>query len=138
MLRQEFWKFTVWMNLVTLLRRVGCQSWISWAVHPHIPECRLCRFGREVEMASFVEDCLGSAWMSGEEQKKGMIVTGQLADMAVLSQDYFAVPEPEIKSLQSVLTIVGGKIVYSSESFAQLGPKPLPVSPDWSPVARKR
>ena len=40
---------------------------------------------------------LGSAWFSGEEEKKGAIVPGQLADLAVLSADYFSVPEEEIK-----------------------------------------
>ena len=60
---------------------------------------------------------------------------GQLADMAVLSADYFLVPDEEIKHLESVLTIVGGKIVYAQGPFAKLAPPPLPVTPDWSPVA---
>ena len=76
----------------------------------------------------------GSAWMSGEDQIKGSLAIGQLADLAVLSGDYFTVPEHEIKGLQSVLTVVGGKIVYADGPFAALSPKALPVSPDWSPV----
>ena len=43
---------------------------------------------------------------------------GQLADLAVLSADYFSVAEEEIKNLESVLTIVGGKPVYAAEEFA--------------------
>jgi hypothetical protein len=34
-----------------------------------------------------------------------------------------------------VLTIVGGKPVYAAAEFRDLSPPPLPVSPEWSPVA---
>src|SRR5471032_1354754 len=77
---------------------------------------------------------LGSAWFSGEEDKKGAIVQGNLADLAVLSSDYFSVPEEEIKGIESVLTLVGGKVVYGAGEFVKLAPPPLPVLPDWSPV----
>lgn len=77
---------------------------------------------------------VGSAWFSNEEGKKGAIVPGQLADLAVLSADYFSVPEEEIKNLKSVLTLVDGKVVYGSGEFESLAPPPLPVSPKWSPV----
>jgi hypothetical protein len=52
----------------------------------------------------------------------------------VLSADYFSVPEEEIKRIESVLTVVGGKVVYGAGEFARLAPPALPVSPDWSPV----
>jgi predicted amidohydrolase YtcJ len=77
---------------------------------------------------------LGSSWFSTEDGKKGAIAPGQLADLAVLSADYFSIPEEEIKQLESVLTIVGGKVVYATAEFAKLAPPELPVSPDWSPV----
>jgi predicted amidohydrolase YtcJ len=77
---------------------------------------------------------VGSSWFSSEEKKKGAIVPGQLADLAVLSSDYFSIPEEEIKRLESVLTMVGGKVVYAAREFSTLAPPPLPVSPDWSPV----
>jgi hypothetical protein len=76
----------------------------------------------------------GSAWFSGEEGKKGRIKAGQLADLAVLSGDYFAVPEEDIKALESLMTVVGGKIVYADGPFSGHGPAPIPVLPDWSPV----
>ncbi|MDB5385209.1 MAG: putative TIM-barrel fold metal-dependent hydrolase, partial [Planctomycetaceae bacterium] len=76
----------------------------------------------------------GSAWFSGEENKKGAIIPGQFADLAVLSADYFSVPEVEIKSIESVLTVVGGKVVYGTGAFSNLAPVALPVTPDWSPV----
>ena len=77
---------------------------------------------------------VGSAWFSGEEDKKGAVEVGKLADLAVLSADYFSVPEEEIKRIESVLTVVGGKVVYGAGEFERLAPPPLPVSPDWSPV----
>ena len=78
---------------------------------------------------------VGSSWFSTEQGSKGSIVADQLADLAVLSADYFSVPEDEIKNLESVLTIVGGKPVYAAEEFADLAPPLPPVLPDWSPVA---
>jgi predicted amidohydrolase YtcJ len=77
---------------------------------------------------------IGSSWFSTEDGKKGALAPGQLADLAVLSADYFSIPEEEIKELESVLTIVGGKIVYATEEFSKLAPPALPVSPGWSPV----
>ena len=62
------------------------------------------------------------------------MVAGQLADLAVLSADYFTIPEEEIRGIESLLTIVGGKVVYGAGEFGGLAPPPLPVSPDWSPV----
>ena len=79
---------------------------------------------------------VGSSWFSAKTGKKGALAPGQLADLAVLSADYFSVPEEEIKHLESVLTIVGGKVVYASDEFSKLAPPALPVSPDWSPVKR--
>jgi hypothetical protein len=77
---------------------------------------------------------VGSAWFSGEDGRKGRIAPGQLADLAVLSADYFSVPDDEIKSLESVLTLVGGRIVHASGSFADLAPPALPGSETWTPV----
>ena len=77
---------------------------------------------------------MGSSWFSTEDGKKGALVPGHLADLAVLSGDYFSIPEEEIKHLESVLTIVGGKVVYASEEFSKLAPPPLAASPTWSPV----
>ena len=71
---------------------------------------------------------VGSSWFSSDDGKKGSIVLGQLADLAVLSADYFAVPEEQIKQIESVLTIVGGKMVYAAEEFSRLAPPELPVS----------
>jgi predicted amidohydrolase YtcJ len=78
---------------------------------------------------------VGSAWFSNEENTKGALVPGQFADLAVLSADYFSVPEEHIKRLESVLTVVGGKVVYGTGEFARHAPPPLPIRPQWSPIS---
>ena len=89
------------------------------------------RFDRSEALRLYTE---GSAWFSSEENYKGGLTPGQLADLAVLSADYFSIPEEDIKRLESVLTIVGGKVVYATAEFSKLAPPPLSVSPGWSPV----
>lgn len=76
-----------------------------------------------------------AAWFSSETGKKGQICSGQLADLAILSDDYLSVPESRIGEIESVLTCVGGRIVHASSEFSDLGPATLPVSPDWAPSA---
>ena len=76
----------------------------------------------------------GSAWFSQEENSKGTLEPGKFADIAVLSGDYFTVPEETINTLQSVLTIVDGKVVYAAEEFAAMDPGIEDVIPGWSPV----
>jgi predicted amidohydrolase YtcJ len=76
----------------------------------------------------------GSAWMSRETETRGILAPGRLADIAVLSADYFSIPDEEIKSLESVLTILGGKPVYGAEEFEPLDPGVPPAMPEWSPV----
>ena len=62
----------------------------------------------------------GSAWVSHDEDKRGTLEAGKLADLAVLSKDYLTVPVDEIGGLESLLTMVGGRIVYASGPFKQL------------------
>jgi hypothetical protein len=69
-----------------------------------------------------------------EEGKKGQIRTGQYADLAVPSADYLSVPADQIKDLASVLTVVGGRIVWAAGGFKTHTPPALPVSPSWSPA----
>src|SRR6185436_4617029 len=76
----------------------------------------------------------GSCWFSSESGKKGTIAPGQLADFVALTDDYFSVPEEQIKGIESVLTVMGGKVVHATGEFASHAPPSLPVLPEWSPV----
>jgi len=55
-----------------------------------------------------------SAYAEFAEKSKGTLEPGKLADLAVLSQDIFTVPTQELPKTESVLTLVGGKVVYDS------------------------
>jgi predicted amidohydrolase YtcJ len=76
----------------------------------------------------------GGAWISSEEDRKGTLEEGRLADLVFLSADYFNVPVDEIKDLESVLTMVGGKVVYGAGPYARLAPPAPPLAQDWLPV----
>lgn len=65
----------------------------------------------------------GSAWFSFEENSRGALAVGQLADLAVLSRDYLTVPVEQIGSIVSLLTMVGGRIVYAQGPYAALEEK---------------
>lgn len=78
----------------------------------------------------------GSCWFSSEQGRKGQIKVGQLADVVALSQDFFSEPEESIKWIESVLTVVDGKVVYASGEFDDLAPPGVLVLSDWSPVAK--
>jgi len=79
---------------------------------------------------------LGSAWCSGDETRRGRLLPGQDADFALLSDDYFVVPEERLGEIESLLTVTGGEVVHAAGPFEALGPAPLPpVDPPWSPVA---
>ena len=60
----------------------------------------------------------GSAWFSHDDDKRGALEPGKLADLAVLTKDYMTIPVEQIGALESVLTMVGGKIVYATGPFA--------------------
>jgi predicted amidohydrolase YtcJ len=55
---------------------------------------------------------MGSAWFSHDDDVRGSLEPGKLADLAVLSGDYLTVPVEKVGDLESVLTIVGGKVVW--------------------------
>ena len=76
-----------------------------------------------------------NTWFSNEEGRKGQIKAGQLADLVLLSDDYFSVPEDEIVHIRSVLTVLGGKVVHGEGGYADHAPELPPPAPDWSPVA---
>jgi predicted amidohydrolase YtcJ len=89
------------------------------------------RLDREAALRLWTE---ANTWFSTETGKKGQIKAGQLADLAVLSHDYFSVPEDEIQDITSLLTLLGGKPVHADKEFSDLAPPLPPAMPDWSPV----
>jgi predicted amidohydrolase YtcJ len=66
---------------------------------------------------------MGSAWVAREDHRRGSLEVGKLADLAVLSKDYMTVPVEQIGSTVSLLTIVGGKVVYAAGPYAPLEEK---------------
>lgn len=60
----------------------------------------------------------GSAWFSFDEGRRGTLEVGKLADFAVLDQDFFSVPLERIGKTTSLMTVVGGRVVYATRPFA--------------------
>jgi len=90
------------------------------------------RVSREVALDMYTT---AGADISGESTLKGTISVGKYADLAVLSADYFTVPEGGISKIESVMTIVGGNVVYAAGDYDGLA-APLPEIPfEWSPLA---
>jgi predicted amidohydrolase YtcJ len=67
---------------------------------------------------------IGSAWFAFDDDQRGSLEAGKLADLAVLSDDYTTIPVETIGALESVLTMVGGKVVYAAAPFEGLDGKP--------------
>lgn len=55
---------------------------------------------------------INNAWLMMEEQDKGSIETGKLADLIVLNEDPLTCPEPRLRDAQVMMTIVGGRTVF--------------------------
>jgi predicted amidohydrolase YtcJ len=89
------------------------------------------RLDREKALELYTKE---NTWFSNEQGLKGQIKVGQLADFAVLSSDFFSVPEDDIRNIVSLLTAVDGKIVYGDGDYKPLDPGLPPAMPDWSPV----
>jgi predicted amidohydrolase YtcJ len=98
------------------------------AAHPARPEEAL---SREQALEAYT---LGSAFAEHAEGEKGQLAAGRLADIAVLSQDVLTVPADALPGTTSLLTIVGGRVVYDAgrltwrvpERAESQGPKPGP------------
>jgi predicted amidohydrolase YtcJ len=75
------------------------------------------RLTRQEALRLATERC---GWFIDLEGKVGVLAPGNYADLIVLNKDYFAVPEDEIRTLTSVLTLVRGRIVYADAEYAGL------------------
>lgn len=76
----------------------------------------------------------GSAQLIDLDSDRGMLKENYLADFSILSDDYFSVPEDKILNIESKLTVVNGKVVYTNDEYrAYAKPQPKAI-PEWSPV----
>jgi predicted amidohydrolase YtcJ len=66
---------------------------------------------------------INSAWLVRDDDKRGSIEVGKLADIAVLDRALMQVPVDEIGKIRSVLTLMDGKIVHAAGPYASLGSK---------------
>jgi hypothetical protein len=66
-------------------------------------------YSRERAIYSYT---MGNAIASFEEDIKGSLTPGKLADITILSQDLLNVPDDEIMNTEIVMTILGGKVRY--------------------------
>jgi predicted amidohydrolase YtcJ len=62
---------------------------------------------------------VGSAYAEFQEQNKGTITTGKLADIVMLSEDIFSIDPREIERVKVVLTIMDGRVVYSAAGLTR-------------------
>lgn len=78
---------------------------------------------------------IGGARITGESDVKGTLGVGRYADFTLLSHDYFSVHQDDIPHIESVLTVVGGRIVYAAAEHEGVDEALPPLAPAWSPVA---
>ncbi|MEX0428528.1 amidohydrolase [Nocardioides sp. DS6] len=77
---------------------------------------------------------VSGAKLTGEADKKGTISVGKYGDLAILTEDYFAVSDDRIPFIEAAVTVAGGKVVYANDEYdGQAVPLPE-ISVDWSPV----
>jgi predicted amidohydrolase YtcJ len=57
----------------------------------------------------------GSAYAEFQENDKGKLSRGMLADLVILDQDIFAIPPAQLKDVKIALTMTGGKVVYRAK-----------------------
>ena len=90
------------------------------------------RVSRETALTMFTQ---AGAKLTGEHDVKGILKPGFYGDLAILSDDFFAVPEQDIPHIESLLTVTGGRIVYAAAEYEGLDEAIPAISPAWSPVA---
>ena len=78
---------------------------------------------------------LGAAVAGRREKTEGSLEPGKLADLILLSQDLFKIKPSETGAEEVLLTLVGGKIVYESPKWADIGKQADDSSPLETTVA---
>jgi predicted amidohydrolase YtcJ len=95
--------FVALYALVTRLNNLG---------NPVAPDQALTR---EEALHAYTQ---GGTWLTREEALKGTLAVGKVADLVVLDRDYFQVSNAEIKEIQALMTIAGGKVVWPAAEVA--------------------
>ena len=76
-------------------------------------------FAGALKLAEAIEAyTMGSAFAEFQENEKGSITPGKLADMVLLSQDIFSIEPEKIRQTKVVKTFVGGKLVWDANANA--------------------
>jgi len=88
------------------------------------------RLTREEALRLFT---VAPTWFEDQEREMGKIIPGYFADFVLLNKDYFTIPEEEIKTISSSLTVVDGRVVFGADEFSNLSPKLPETLPAWSP-----
>jgi predicted amidohydrolase YtcJ len=77
------------------------------------------RLDLETSLRSYT---VNNAWAEGEENSKGALNVGKLADFVIVDRDLFAIPAVQLKDAKVLLTAVGGRVVFASAPFATTKP----------------
>lgn len=88
------------------------------------------RLTREEALKLFT---VAPTWFEDQEREMGKIIPGHFADFALLNKDYFTIPDDEIKTISSLLTVVDGRVVFGADEYKSLSPKLPETLPVWSP-----
>jgi predicted amidohydrolase YtcJ len=64
----------------------------------------------------------GAAWFSFDDHQVGSFTEGKYADLAVLNEDYLTAPEQRIRKIESMLTLLGGRVVHATGPFTRFKP----------------
>ncbi|MBP8539001.1 amidohydrolase [Streptomyces sp. MK37H] len=90
------------------------------------------RVSRETALTMYTQ---AGAKLTGEQDVKGILKPGFYGDLAILSDDFFTVPDQDIPHIESLLTVTGGRIVWAAAEYEGLEEAIPAISPAWSPVA---
>ena len=97
---------------------------LRWLLNGHTLSGTTTRTAEELpsRMEALRTYTINGAWMSFDEADRGSLEPNKLADLAVLDSDYMAIPVEDIAKIRSVLTLVGGKVVYADAPYEDVGP----------------
>ena len=81
---------------------------------------------------------INNAYLHHEEREKGSLEVGKLGDLILIDRDYLTCPVDAVRDTRVLLTVVGGRVVWSDAPFASVAPaaaRATPLRPDPTPAA---